>query len=228
MLGTALPLVSRLGDGIEALRKALVLDPLSAHYSGWLARFLLYAKDYPGAIAQGEKTLEIQDDYQRACILLAKNKIAALCFDPISQGERFQLLTPDGKPAAGVGTFEHTHADVGALLVGRCTASYEVWDGVRSVDYLASRPENARRAARRLAGSHRIARSHRRSRAPRRRRFARRRATSQQVRRPRVGRGGRVAGASCRKGQVRAARCAVNAGGRASGGSRSAKAGGGI
>jgi dienelactone hydrolase len=81
------------------------------------------------------------EEYQRACILLAKNGIAALCFDPISQGERFQLLTAEGKPAAGVGTFEHTHADVGALLVGRCTASYHVWDGIRSIDYLVSRPE---------------------------------------------------------------------------------------
>jgi len=26
-----------------------VLDPLSAHHSGWLARFLLYARDYTGA-----------------------------------------------------------------------------------------------------------------------------------------------------------------------------------
>ena len=30
---------------------------------------------------------------------------------------------------------------VGALLVGRSTASYRVWDGIRSLDYLASRPE---------------------------------------------------------------------------------------
>jgi len=69
-LGSALPLVGRLGDGIEALRKALVLDPLSAHHGGWLARFLLYAKDYSGAIAQGEKTLELQDEYQRAFVFI--------------------------------------------------------------------------------------------------------------------------------------------------------------
>jgi dienelactone hydrolase len=30
---------------------------------------------------------------------------------------------------------------VGALLVGRSTASYRIWDGIRSLDYLASRPE---------------------------------------------------------------------------------------
>jgi dienelactone hydrolase len=80
-------------------------------------------------------------EYQRACILLAKNGIAVLCFDPISQGERVQLLKPDGKPAIGRGTTEHTMAGVSALLVGQCTASYEIWDGIRSIDYLASRPE---------------------------------------------------------------------------------------
>jgi cephalosporin-C deacetylase-like acetyl esterase len=30
---------------------------------------------------------------------------------------------------------------VGALLIGRSTASYRIWDGIRSLDYLASRPE---------------------------------------------------------------------------------------
>ena len=32
-------------------------------------------------------------------------------------------------------------AGIGALLVGRSTAGYRVWDGIRSLDYLASRPE---------------------------------------------------------------------------------------
>jgi dienelactone hydrolase len=80
-------------------------------------------------------------EYQRACILLAKNGLAALAFDPIGQGERVQLLTPEGKPAVGRGTTEHMMVGVGALLVGRCAASYLVWDGIRSLDYLASRPE---------------------------------------------------------------------------------------
>ncbi len=80
-------------------------------------------------------------EYQRACILLAKNGLAVLAFDPISQGERVQLLTAEGKPLVGRGTFEHTMVSAGATLVGRCTASYEIWDGIRSLDYLCSRPE---------------------------------------------------------------------------------------
>jgi dienelactone hydrolase len=80
-------------------------------------------------------------DAQRGAILLAKNGLAVLVYDPIGQGERVQLLDDKGKPLIGGNTTEHTMADVGALLVGRCTATYRVWDGIRSLDYLASRPE---------------------------------------------------------------------------------------
>ena len=79
--------------------------------------------------------------YQRACILLARNGIAAMCYDPIGQGERRQVLGADGKPAGPGNTAEHTLVHVGALLVGRSTAGYRVWDGIRGLDYLASRPE---------------------------------------------------------------------------------------
>jgi dienelactone hydrolase/pimeloyl-ACP methyl ester carboxylesterase len=81
------------------------------------------------------------EPYQRACILLAKNGLAVLCYDPIGQGERVQLLDAQGRPALPGSTSEHTMAGVGALLVGRNTASYRIWDGIRSLDYLASRPE---------------------------------------------------------------------------------------
>jgi cephalosporin-C deacetylase-like acetyl esterase len=79
--------------------------------------------------------------YQRACTLLATNGLAVLCYDPIGQGERVQVLDRAGKPALAQSTTEHTMVGVGALLVGRCTASYRIWDGIRSLDYLASRPE---------------------------------------------------------------------------------------
>ena len=81
-----------------------------------------------------------QDSYQRMCILLAKNGMAVLCYDPIGQGERFQMLDPSGKPVIR-NTTEHTMAGIGALLVGRQLASYRIWDGFRALDYLAGRPE---------------------------------------------------------------------------------------
>src|SRR6185369_13130054 len=78
---------------------------------------------------------------QRGSILLAKNGIAVLTYDPIGQGERRQLLDERGQPAIKGSTGEHTMIGVGALLVGRSTASYRIWDGIRSLDYLASREE---------------------------------------------------------------------------------------
>ncbi|MCA9102860.1 MAG: acetylxylan esterase [Planctomycetales bacterium] len=74
--------------------------------------------------------------YQSVCILLVKNGIAALIYDPIGQGERHQMVDIDSH-----GTNEHILVGVGALAVGWNTATFRVWDGIRSLDYLASRPE---------------------------------------------------------------------------------------
>jgi cephalosporin-C deacetylase-like acetyl esterase len=79
--------------------------------------------------------------YQRAAILLAKHGFVVLCFDPIGQGERAQLLDANHKPGIKGSTTEHTLTGIGALLVGQSTATYRIWDGIRSLDYLASRPE---------------------------------------------------------------------------------------
>ncbi len=82
-----------------------------------------------------------RDLYQRAPILIAKSGMAALCFDPIDQGERHQLLGADGKPVITASTMGHNLAGVGATLLGRNTATYRIWDGMRAIDYLCSRPE---------------------------------------------------------------------------------------
>ncbi len=66
VFGSVLPAVAKLEEAIEEMRQALVLDPLSAHYSRWLARFLLYSQDYAGTIAQNHKTIEIDAAYFQA------------------------------------------------------------------------------------------------------------------------------------------------------------------
>ena len=78
---------------------------------------------------------------QRGSMILVKNGIAVLTYDPIGQGERRQLLNEMGKAAIPGSTAEHTMIGVGAMLIGEGTASYRIWDGIRSLDYLASRPE---------------------------------------------------------------------------------------
>jgi dienelactone hydrolase len=82
-----------------------------------------------------------EEAYQQISLLLVKNGFVVLCYDPIGQGERMQLLSADGKPAIKGNTTEHTMSGIGALLVGGSCASFRIWDGIRSIDYLASRPE---------------------------------------------------------------------------------------
>jgi dienelactone hydrolase len=71
---------------------------------------------------------------------LAKNGMASFCYDPIEQGERYQLLDEQGKPLVG-GTTAHCLVGVGSTLLGRNTATFRVWDGMRAIDYLQSRAE---------------------------------------------------------------------------------------
>ena len=78
--------------------------------------------------------------YQSTCILMARHGFVVLIYDPIGQGERCQLLDDDGQPIVW-GTTEHTLTDIGARLTGVCAANYRIWDGIRSLDYLVSRPE---------------------------------------------------------------------------------------
>jgi serine/threonine protein kinase/tetratricopeptide (TPR) repeat protein len=63
VFGSALPSVGKLDEAIGEMRQALVVDPLSAHFSRWLGRFHLYARDYDSAIAQSRKTMELAPDY---------------------------------------------------------------------------------------------------------------------------------------------------------------------
>jgi serine/threonine protein kinase/Flp pilus assembly protein TadD len=76
VFGSVLPSVGRLPDAIDEMRKALTLDPLSAHDSGWLARFHLYAGDYDAAIAQARKTIELNEHYFRAFLYIGSATLA--------------------------------------------------------------------------------------------------------------------------------------------------------
>ena len=79
--------------------------------------------------------------YQKAASLFAINGFAVLIADPIGQGERFQRLGMDGQPVSREGTYAHTVWDVPANLLGTDVVIYELWDNIRGIDYLTSRPE---------------------------------------------------------------------------------------
>jgi adenylate cyclase len=76
VLGTALPLVGRLREGYEAVRRALELDPLRVEYFGWATRLLLYSRDYEAALKQGEETFEIDENYGRGFIFVGSTHLA--------------------------------------------------------------------------------------------------------------------------------------------------------
>ena len=80
------------------------------------------------------------ETYQRLCILLARNGLAAFCYDPIGQGERYQILDAEGRPKY-YSTLEHTLVGVGGILLGTSTARHRIYDGMRAIDYLVSREE---------------------------------------------------------------------------------------
>jgi serine/threonine protein kinase len=61
--GSVLPAVGLLGEAIAEIRKALALDPLDPGFSRWLVRFLVFAGANEDAIAQGEKTIELGEEF---------------------------------------------------------------------------------------------------------------------------------------------------------------------
>ena len=97
----------------------------------------------PGiAVSSGHsRTAKTAEYNQRFGAMFATHGMAALVFDPIGQGERSQILTADGEVAFSGTTTEHLLMGIGSILVGRSTATYRIWDGMRAIDYLVSRPE---------------------------------------------------------------------------------------
>ena len=77
--------------------------------------------------------------YQRACISLAMNGFATLCYDPVGQGERYYPYGEDKKQLGS--TIEHTLLNGGAIPTGANVSMYRIWDGMRGIDYLESRDD---------------------------------------------------------------------------------------
>ncbi|MDO5567518.1 MAG: acetylxylan esterase, partial [Planctomycetia bacterium] len=73
-----------------------------------------------------------------ADVFAAQCGLAMLVIDPIDQGERLQHLNADGKPYAQ-SVPGHNLLGVSSILLGRNTATFEVWDMIRAIDYLQSR-----------------------------------------------------------------------------------------
>ncbi len=120
----------------------LILESLPGFYVTALLYLPEAEPPYPAVLVPcgHSQTGKARDLYQRAPILMAKNGMAALCYDPIDQGERFQLIDDAGKPYV-TSVSGHQLLGVGSILLGRNVAMYRIWDGMRCIDYLQSREE---------------------------------------------------------------------------------------
>jgi cephalosporin-C deacetylase-like acetyl esterase len=80
--------------------------------------------------------------YQNIILNLVDKGFIVFAIDPIGQGERLQYVNSETN-ASDIGgpTTEHSYAGVQTLLTGISLSSYFIWDGVRAIDYLATRKE---------------------------------------------------------------------------------------
>ncbi len=80
--------------------------------------------------------------YQAVCVDLAANGFIVLAVDPPGQGERFQYFDPEtGERIIGGCTTEHTYAGLQFTLGGASIGRHFIWDVMRGIDYLETRPE---------------------------------------------------------------------------------------
>jgi cephalosporin-C deacetylase-like acetyl esterase len=99
---------------------------------------------YPGILMPlgHESGGKAHEAWQRLAVTFAKNGFAILLYEPVGQGERVQLYDPDlGESKVRQATSEHTLAGTQCLLLGHSFARHVIWDGMRALDYLTSRPE---------------------------------------------------------------------------------------
>ena len=80
--------------------------------------------------------------YQRVILNLVKKGVVVLAFDPVGQGERMQYFDPQtGASRIGGPTKEHSYPGAQIFINGGSPARYLIWDGIRAVDYLLTRPD---------------------------------------------------------------------------------------
>ena len=100
---------------------------------------------YPGIISPcGHSSLARgYPEYQSAYVHFARNGFVVLAYDPIGQGERryFWNPTTHTDELGGPVTWNHSLPGQLLLLLGEDLTHYFVWDGMRAIDYLQTRPE---------------------------------------------------------------------------------------
>ena len=80
-------------------------------------------------------------EYHSAALGLVQKGYVVLLFDPVGQGERCDYFKADGSLVTQEPVIEHTLLANPLFLIGKHLMAVRMWDAIRGIDYLESRPE---------------------------------------------------------------------------------------
>ncbi len=99
-------------------------------------------KTHPAILVPAGHAANGKIHYQALCQRLVQRGYVVISWDPVGQGERSQFWDARaGKSRYNLICAEHAVLGNLAYLVGTNLARWEIWDGIRAVDYLLTRPE---------------------------------------------------------------------------------------
>ena len=99
-------------------------------------------KSHPAVLVPPGHAPDGKNHYQALCQHLVRRGYVVICWDPIGQGERSQFWDKKaGKSRYNLICAEHAVLGNLAYLAGTNLARWEIWDGIRAVDYLLTRPD---------------------------------------------------------------------------------------
>src|ERR1700730_12348 len=99
-------------------------------------------KKHPAILVPSGHAANGKVHYQALCQRLVQRGYVVLCWDPVGQGERSQFWDARaGKSRYNLICAEHAVLGNMAYLAGTNLARWEIWDGIRAVDYLLTRAE---------------------------------------------------------------------------------------
>jgi hypothetical protein len=101
-----------------------------------------HAQKHPTVLVPAGHATNGKIHYQALSQRLAKRGYVVMAWDPVGQGERSQFWDAKaGKSRYNLVCAEHAVLGNLAYLAGANLARWEVWDGMRAVDYLLTRPD---------------------------------------------------------------------------------------
>ena len=101
-----------------------------------------HASKHPAVLVPAGHAADGKFHYQALCQRLVVRGYVVISWDPIGQGERSQFWDQKAqKSRYNLICGEHAVMGNLAYLAGANLARWEIWDGIRAVDYLLTRPE---------------------------------------------------------------------------------------